>query len=752
MKSLLISFALLKSSLLFAQEADEEITVYASRTQDALSETPASVTIIDRKKLDKFDVPGQNLGTALGKMLPGFGAPTESVSNFGQTLRGRDVLILIDGIPQMENRQVSRQLNNIKTESIERIEVISGANAIYGAGAPGGIINIITKGYREELAGFETYLGTSFASNPISHLSQTYNVQQSVSGTLGVLQYLASVGGEWRNNRFDSSGNVIAPEPAQTSRSDTDTFDALVKLKYHFSNSSSAELSYEHFSEKQDTDYVVQLNPYRAETGLDLEEQPSSRRDQLALHYVQKDFFGHNLSVLGYFRQRDLTFFPFALTVPVPIVNQSRTFAEVSGVKATIQKPITPAIDMTWGLDLEMDKGKQRAHSYDQLRYEISGAKTYSGKSADYDYGPVIDTEKAALFAQFKAKITEGLKSKFGLRYEQISQKVHDFTPPLETAISKNWPILYAGVAQMEAAGRVAPGTTASLPRQYRFDNFQGGTLDYDAWATNLGLTYDLTPKNLVFINYSQGYELGDTARLMRDAVATNSLIPTISPIFGLAINATTVDGLDLQTIKTSSYEVGWRGSLDRIFGNAALYYNESDKVYQFNSDFTVDLLDLKKRVYGLEAEVGVRPTDDLTLGVSHSRAKGEARRAEGSGWAAVSGMEVSPPKTAAYVDYLYNADLRFNLQAQHLASYNKEDDINPNDRKTALDLHEYFLMDSSLDYAFNEASSLKFAVNNLLNRRYKTLFHQWAEFTYGEASGAPAEGRRFSLVYRHVY
>jgi iron complex outermembrane receptor protein len=43
------------------------------------------------------------------------------------------------------SRDSSRQLNSISPNMIERVEVVSGASSIYGAGATGGIINIITK-------------------------------------------------------------------------------------------------------------------------------------------------------------------------------------------------------------------------------------------------------------------------------------------------------------------------------------------------------------------------------------------------------------------------------------------------------------------------------------------------------------------------------------------------------------------------------------------------------------------------------
>jgi iron complex outermembrane receptor protein len=61
-------------------------------------------------------------------------------------LRGRQVLVLIDGIPQSTPlRNGARDLRVIDPSAIERVEVIKGASAIYGNGADGGIINYITK-------------------------------------------------------------------------------------------------------------------------------------------------------------------------------------------------------------------------------------------------------------------------------------------------------------------------------------------------------------------------------------------------------------------------------------------------------------------------------------------------------------------------------------------------------------------------------------------------------------------------------
>ena len=58
-------------------------------------------------------------------------------------MRGRDVMIMIDGVSQNGSRDVARQLNSISPGMIERIEVLSGATSIYGSGSTGGLLILL---------------------------------------------------------------------------------------------------------------------------------------------------------------------------------------------------------------------------------------------------------------------------------------------------------------------------------------------------------------------------------------------------------------------------------------------------------------------------------------------------------------------------------------------------------------------------------------------------------------------------------
>src|SRR5688500_11150596 len=124
----------------------ERVTITATRGATPIAALPTSVTVLNRESLDEQAALSRNLHTILGKTLPGFGLSRESESNFGQNLRGRGMLVLLDGVPQnFELRQGALdELSRIDPSRIERIEVVRGASAAYGSEAAGGIINIIT--------------------------------------------------------------------------------------------------------------------------------------------------------------------------------------------------------------------------------------------------------------------------------------------------------------------------------------------------------------------------------------------------------------------------------------------------------------------------------------------------------------------------------------------------------------------------------------------------------------------------------
>ncbi|WP_435522306.1 TonB-dependent receptor plug domain-containing protein [Chryseobacterium indoltheticum] len=153
MKKALLSVACLSTIAVFAQEKDslkvknvDEVVLTASRKKESIKEIPSSITIVSEKQIQSQLTVNSDISNILQYTVPSLGPSSGQTSNSGQTLRGRQVLVLIDGIPQSTPlRNGARDIRSIDPSAIERVEVIKGASSIYGNGADGGIINYITK-------------------------------------------------------------------------------------------------------------------------------------------------------------------------------------------------------------------------------------------------------------------------------------------------------------------------------------------------------------------------------------------------------------------------------------------------------------------------------------------------------------------------------------------------------------------------------------------------------------------------------
>jgi iron complex outermembrane receptor protein len=122
----------------------DELVVTATKTEAALKEVPAAVTVISREQIANQNLPNGDIGDLL-RSVPGISlrrayAPFPASAN----LRGAgsdSTVYLVNGIPL--DWQISQ---TIAPEMIAKVEIIRGpASALYGANASGGVVNIILK-------------------------------------------------------------------------------------------------------------------------------------------------------------------------------------------------------------------------------------------------------------------------------------------------------------------------------------------------------------------------------------------------------------------------------------------------------------------------------------------------------------------------------------------------------------------------------------------------------------------------------
>src|SRR5881628_3420763 len=109
--------------------------------------------------------------------------------------------VFVDGVRVNEPDFNTVNFDMIPIESIERIEIMPGASAIYGKDALGGVINIITKRGKDKP---QVTAGTMFGS----FHRERYSINSS--GTLGKLDYFSTFARETETGFRDESAARIS--------------------------------------------------------------------------------------------------------------------------------------------------------------------------------------------------------------------------------------------------------------------------------------------------------------------------------------------------------------------------------------------------------------------------------------------------------------------------------------------------------------------------------------------------------------
>lgn len=188
----------------------KEVVVVASRFEELSLNAPAAVQVITQTDI-------QNSGALsipdLLRMLGGVNVRSVSAGQFGMNsvvdLGGfgatatQNTLILVDGrrLNPIDASEIA--WTGVNLSSIQRIEVASGAAGVqYGAGATGGVINIITDGRTANRTQAEIQTG-SFGSTRLG-----LNLARQIDDMFVSLSAGANSSGGWRENSQVKSHNL----------------------------------------------------------------------------------------------------------------------------------------------------------------------------------------------------------------------------------------------------------------------------------------------------------------------------------------------------------------------------------------------------------------------------------------------------------------------------------------------------------------------------------------------------------------
>lgn len=190
---------------------NNEVVVTASARSQAINLAPASLAVITAKQMQErqittfdqaFDeVPGVVVTRSGNANVQAFSIRGASEVAGGGI--GNRVLLLIDGRPALSPESGGALWNLVPVSSIERIEVVRGAySSLYGSGAMGGVVNVITKktGSKPETRVHANYGAYHPAQGKAGYpgYHDFKSLELSRNGQQGIFSYVLD--GNWRKD------------------------------------------------------------------------------------------------------------------------------------------------------------------------------------------------------------------------------------------------------------------------------------------------------------------------------------------------------------------------------------------------------------------------------------------------------------------------------------------------------------------------------------------------------------------------
>lgn len=687
------------SSYAFADTSNEQdveqldtMVVTASRIKQQAEKIPGAVTVITAKEIEQQKAVSDDLTSIIATMVPSMTPSRQKMSNQGESLRGRNALILVDGVPQNNPlRNGNRYGYTIDPSMVEKIEVIAGASAAQGMGATGGIINYVTK-----------------SAKPGDHWKQTIGTRVTTNlhddGTGGKVYYALSqfdniydfyLSGSWDRQGlyYDGNNNPVGMNSIQGETQDSTASDIYFKGGYNFGDDldQRIEMTVNRYDIGSNDNYVAikgdfdQGIPGTVEKGHPVGD---SVRNEVALYnlkYEHNDFANGILTAQVFYQNYDAVFGDANWGATSTVQNdQGIISSDKSGFKLSYERYDLLDLDDSWvfGLDGLQDKTVQKlVHT-------------------DLNVTPNMEYQSLAPFIQADFLATEDLRLSMGARYETMRVKSSD----------------------------------AKTLWGYGYNDVIGGTNDYSETVFNLGAIYSLTDQVNLFAAFNQGFGLPDYGRVLRGNWGDDP-----------AVNKP-IDFNDLASAKpvvTDNYEIGANYTGEKLKLSASTYLsiakNGANLVLR-GDNYDVDRQ--KTQIFGYELSSHYQLFDDTALQLMYSHVEGRVDTNEDGHLDSDMDLKnLTPDRILLAVDQRVNDKLSGRLQYNYLFDATKED----NAVGQAQHFDGYGLTDLSARYDLGKQGRVSLGIENIFNKQYVNYFSQIRASDDYYFSG---RGRTFSLNY----
>lgn len=683
MKKALLSVACLGSATIFAQVKDslqtnnvDEVVMTASRKKESIKEIPSSVTIVAEKQIQSQLTVNSDITSILQYTVPSLGTNSGQTSNTGQTLRGRQVLVLIDGIPQSTPlRNGARDIRSIDPSVIERIEVIKGASSIYGNGADGGIINYITR--------------RSKSDKKISGLSQVGFTGQPYGGTLGVrasqlltgkinkFDYVFSLAYERTGYMKDADGVYLTPT---YSTAKMDNYNGMLKVGYNINNDQRIEASYIGYSSRSDLNLGLKTGKYGITptigegVGKNLETTPQGtpRNHNFRINYDNQNLFWGTTSLnFNAYMQDFRTVYGYSDTFFGG--GQSNVISKKYGARFNFDTKLWNAAnsqgEVMYGMDILNDQTVQKL---EDGRY----------------WTPDMNMTNLAPFVLVKIDLLKKLTIKGGLRYENMNVKVGDFNT----------------LSSIKSDGTFTTSIFVT-----------GGELKYNALVANLGVRYNVEPFLNLFGSFSQSYSINELGRILRTSTQG------------------TIQNLETKPIIVNNYEFGATGQISKWINYEVTSYVSTSKLgasFVQSPDRALMIQRSPEIVYGVEGFLHFTPAKWINFGGSYSWMEGiTSIKDDGDYSAKINNSRISAPKVLAYIQARPIPALSLGLDMLHAF---QQDRFQPN-AKTGLFVYgegyvpDYTVFNFKSSYEINKNWKVSLGVENIFNKMNQPAIAWWS-------------------------
>jgi iron complex outermembrane receptor protein len=694
------TLALERDRSVLSSAAVDDIIVTANRGGGELADTPRSVRIVKTDTIDFYARQSGNLSETLSKAIPGFGLPVFQNSLRSLTLRGREALLLLDGVPLQSNSGFFAELGAVDPSTIGRIEVLYGPSALYGRGATGGIIQFITRDAgAEPFAGDISITGrANLGSDALNADSLSARASGGVSLRSGGFDAVVRGGFERVNGSFQPDGQRIAP----TNIDESDRWSLFAKLGYGAAEGGRVEgwVLRQH-SVVRKFDFRAVFNGDSAvavpvTNPVSYAEEPSQDTLAASLLFRHDNVFGGRLRVQGYLRNSKFVQVASdtrALPLPptFPRLFQTTLDTDEQGARIDYALPLSDRFEVAVGGDWSQQFNSRPLLISSVPVFVATGAFDASVRTVQT---PTFDLDSLGGFAQATWRPTDRLTILGGVRRDRFRYDVEPYD-------------VVFGARGLRLGGR--------------------GSATGTSW--NIGATYNFLPTHTLFASYAQGFSIPELG------FAANSIRP------GVAISGSNF----VAPVQVESFEAGVRG--DRKIVRYALsgFYARSENGASAAVDPATGIAVLVRspqRNYGFEASVDVAPSQRFDAGIAVAWNDGENDANNDRVFLPLGSVQV-PPLTVS-VTSSWRPVERLEFTGQLLFAGDR--DRAQRARVNTFEIESYVTLDLGASYRL-PWGKLDLLVTNVLNSFYLPVESQ-SRFGNTVDRRFAAPGRTASLTF----